>query len=51
MLDLRLFANLPFAAASLVAFIMGAGLFGSTYLLPLFVQTMQGLPRPRPDCC
>jgi EmrB/QacA subfamily drug resistance transporter len=43
MLDLRLFANLPFAAASLVAFIMGAGLFGSTYLLPLFVQTIQGL--------
>ena len=31
------------AAASLVAFIMGAGLFGSTYLLPLFVQTIQGL--------
>jgi len=43
MLDLRLFANLPFSAASLVAFIMGAGLFGSTYLLPLFVQTIQGL--------
>lgn len=42
MLDLRLFANLPFAAASLVAFIMGAGLFGSTYLVPLFVQTIQG---------
>ncbi|TKT74398.1 DHA2 family efflux MFS transporter permease subunit [Aquamicrobium sp. LC103] len=43
MLDLRLFASLPFSAASLVAFIMGAGLFGSTYLLPLFVQTIQGL--------
>lgn len=43
MLDLRLFANLPFSAASLVAFIMGAGLFGSTYLVPLFVQTIQGL--------
>ena len=42
MLDLRLFANLPFSAASLVAFIMGAGLFGSTYLVPLFVQTIQG---------
>jgi len=43
MLDLRLFANIPFAAASLVSFIMGAGLFGSTYLVPLFVQTVQGL--------
>lgn len=43
MLDLRLFANLPFSSASLVAFIMGAGLFGSTYLVPLFVQTIQGL--------
>lgn len=43
MLDLRLFTNLPFVAASVVAFIMGAGLFGSTYLVPLFVQTIQGL--------
>src|SRR5690606_23240708 len=43
MLDLRLFANLPFSAAALVSFIMGAGLFGSTYLVPLFVQTIQGL--------
>lgn len=43
MLDLRLFASLPFSAASLVAFIMGAGLYGSTYLVPLFVQTIQGL--------
>jgi EmrB/QacA subfamily drug resistance transporter len=43
MLDLKLFANLPFSAASLVAFIMGAGLFGSTYLVPLFVQTIQGM--------
>lgn len=42
MLDLRLFANVPFLAASLVSFIMGAGLFGSTYLVPLFVQTIQG---------
>jgi EmrB/QacA subfamily drug resistance transporter len=43
MLDLRLFTSVPFSAASLVAFIMGAGLFGSTYLVPLFVQTIQGL--------
>jgi EmrB/QacA subfamily drug resistance transporter len=43
LLDLRLFTVLPFAAASLVSFVMGAGLFGSIYLLPLFVQTIQGL--------
>ena len=43
MLDLRLFANPAFTAASMIAFILGAGLFGSTYLLPLFVQTIQGL--------
>lgn len=43
MLNLRLFDNLPFAAASLISFILGAGLFGSIYLLPLFVQTIQGL--------
>ena len=42
MLDLRVFSEVPFAAAALVSFIMGAGLFGSTYLVPLFVQTIQG---------
>jgi len=43
MFNLRLFSNLPFAAASLVTFILGAGLYGSTYLVPLFLQTIQGL--------
>jgi len=43
MLDLRLFESLPFAAASVVAFVLGAGIYGSTYLVPLFVQTIQGL--------
>ncbi|NYT22193.1 DHA2 family efflux MFS transporter permease subunit [Alcaligenaceae bacterium] len=43
MLDLRIFSRLPFAAAALVSFILGAGLFGSLYLVPLFVQTIQGL--------
>ncbi|MBL8702749.1 MAG: DHA2 family efflux MFS transporter permease subunit [Alphaproteobacteria bacterium] len=42
-LDMRLFSILPFAAASVVSFVLGAGLFGSLYLLPLFVQTIQGL--------
>ncbi len=43
MLNLRLFLGLPFASAAVVSFIMGAGLFGSTYLLPVFVQTIQGM--------
>ena len=42
MLNLKLFANPVFAAASVVAFIFGAGIYGSTYLVPLFVQTIQG---------
>ncbi len=43
MLDLRLFTDGPFAAASVVSFVLGAGLFGTTYLLPVFVQTVQGM--------
>ncbi|MDF1857254.1 DHA2 family efflux MFS transporter permease subunit, partial [Pseudooceanicola sp.] len=43
MLDMRLFANFAFSSASVIAFIMGAGLFGSTYLLPVFVQQIQGM--------
>ena len=43
MLDMRLFGNFAFSSASVIAFIMGAGLFGSTYLLPVFVQQIQGM--------
>jgi len=43
MLDLRLFTNSAFAAAAFVSFIFGAGLFGSTYLIPIFAQTVQGM--------
>jgi MFS transporter, DHA2 family, multidrug resistance protein len=42
LLDMRMFAQREFAAASVVAFIFGAGLLGSTYLVPVFVQTTQG---------
>ncbi|KAA5607172.1 DHA2 family efflux MFS transporter permease subunit [Roseospira marina] len=42
LLDPRLFASPTFAGASVVAFIFGFGLFGSTYLIPLFVQSIQG---------
>ncbi|MEX2489943.1 MAG: DHA2 family efflux MFS transporter permease subunit [Pseudomonadales bacterium] len=43
MLDLELFTNPGFVAASLVTLVIGVGLYGSTYLLPLFVQGLQGI--------
>jgi len=42
MLNLKLFRNRIYAAGSLVSFTFGAGIYGSTFLLPLFVQTIQG---------
>ena len=41
LLDLRIFSNRRFAAASAVAFTIGLGLFGFTYLVPQFAQTVQ----------
>lgn len=41
-LALEVYLNPRFLAASAVAFILGLGLYGSTYLVPLFVQTVQG---------
>lgn len=41
LVNLRVLANSQFTAAAAVACIFGAGLFGSTYLVPLFVQTVQ----------
>ena len=43
LLDLRLFTNPSFTSAAIVSFIFGAGVFGTTYLVPLFVQTVQGI--------
>jgi len=43
LVDLRVLANARFTAAAAVAFIFGVGLFGSIYLVPLFVQTVQHL--------
>jgi EmrB/QacA subfamily drug resistance transporter len=40
MLDLGVFASPQFAAASVVALAYGLGLYGTTYLLPLLVQTV-----------
>ncbi|MFO1080473.1 MAG: DHA2 family efflux MFS transporter permease subunit [Reyranellaceae bacterium] len=42
MLDIRIFANLEFSAAALIALIFGAGMMGSTYVIPVFVQTQIG---------
>lgn len=42
MLDMRLFMNRGFATAAIVTFILGVGLYGSTYLVPLFLQTIHG---------
>ena len=42
LLDLHVLANGGFAASCLVAFALGAGIYGSTYIVPLFVQTVQG---------
>jgi EmrB/QacA subfamily drug resistance transporter len=42
MLNLKLFTNRVYASASVVAFIFGAGIYGSTFLIPLFAQTIQG---------
>ncbi|MDA8446184.1 DHA2 family efflux MFS transporter permease subunit [Paracidovorax valerianellae] len=38
LMDLRLFQYRQFAMGSIVAFIYGTALFGSTYLLPVFMQ-------------
>ena len=41
LVNLRVFRSAAFAAATAVAWIFGVGLFGSTYLVPLYVQTVQ----------
>lgn len=40
LLNLALLKNSRFAAATLVAFVYGLGLYGSTYLIPVFVQAV-----------
>ena len=42
LLMLNLFRHRPFAAASAVSFAYGLGLFGTTYLVPVFVQDVAG---------
>lgn len=43
LVNLRVLANPQFTGAAIVAALFGVGLFGSTYLVPLFVQTVQHL--------
>ena len=42
LVELRVLASGSFLAAACVAFVMGAGLFGTVYLVPLFVESIQG---------
>jgi EmrB/QacA subfamily drug resistance transporter len=42
LLEVRLYGNLKFAMAALAGAIFGGLLFGTTYLIPLFVQTIGG---------
>ena len=43
LLDPGLYRAPAFAAGSMIALLFGVGLFGSTYLIPLFVQEVQGM--------
>ena len=38
LLQMRLFTHPPFTMGAIVAFVYGIGLFGSTYLLPIYLQ-------------
>jgi|GEM_PF-24196 len=42
LLDFSLFRNPRFACAMAVSFIFGVGMFGSSYVVPVFTQTVQG---------
>jgi EmrB/QacA subfamily drug resistance transporter len=43
LMSLRLFNHRDYAMGALVAFIYGSALFGSTYLIPLYLQLAMGL--------
>ncbi|RFA39628.1 MFS transporter [Alkalilimnicola ehrlichii] len=42
LLNLRVYTSYGFVCGSLLSFALGAALFGTTYLIPLFVQEVQG---------
>ncbi len=41
-LQVRVFANRKFAASIIVGLVLSLGFYGTSYLVPLFVQTIQG---------
>ena len=43
LLELKVFTYYRFAMVTLLAFIFGAGLYATTYLVPLFLQIVQGM--------
>lgn len=43
LIELRFFLNLRFASAAIVSFLFGVSIFVITYMVLLFVQTVQGL--------
>jgi DHA2 family multidrug resistance protein len=42
--DLRILKNIPFASGTLLGGVLGMGMFGTLFLLPVFMQTLLGLP-------
>ncbi|MFJ1884513.1 DHA2 family efflux MFS transporter permease subunit [Streptomyces sp. NPDC088137] len=44
LVDPRLFARPPFGAAAVALLVLGASVFGTTFLLPLYFQTGRGMP-------
>jgi DHA2 family multidrug resistance protein len=42
LIDLRLFAYQTYSAGTLSSIVMGVGLFGGVFLLPVFLQTLMG---------
>ncbi len=42
--DLRILKNLPFASGTALGGVLGLGLYGSIFLLPLFLQQLLGYP-------
>jgi DHA2 family multidrug resistance protein len=44
LVDLSLFRSAGFSIINLIAFIFGVGMFGSIFLLPIFLQNMLGYP-------
>jgi len=42
LIELRLFKNYNFAVSNIIMFIFGIGMFGSTFLLPLYLQNSLG---------